>query len=58
VAFFYENIAIINDTSRVTRMMIVSDGPSCGVTCDHQYDKSRGVFYAARVVNYAPNKHL
>ncbi len=29
---YYKNITIVNDTSRVLRMTIVSDAPSCGVT--------------------------
>jgi hypothetical protein len=49
---------IVNDASRVVRMMIVSDTPSCGITYDCDSDDSRGVIYALRVINYAPREHL
>jgi hypothetical protein len=29
---YHKNITILNDTSRVVRMMIVGDAPSCGIT--------------------------
>jgi hypothetical protein len=34
------------------------DAPSGGVNCDHNYDYSRGVNYAPRVISYAPGEHL
>jgi hypothetical protein len=48
---------VLNDTSRVVSMTIVSDTTSCGVTYDHHSD-SRSVIYAPRVVNYANIEHL
>jgi len=45
---YYKSIMIINNTSIVVRMMIISDAPSCGVTYDHQSDNSRGVIHAPR----------
>jgi hypothetical protein len=29
----YKNITIINDTSRVARITIISHAPGCGITC-------------------------
>ncbi len=49
---------IVNDTSRIIRIMIVSDAPSCGITYGHHSYDTRGVIYAPRVVNYAPRQHL
>jgi hypothetical protein len=51
---YYKNIAVINDTSRVVRMMIVSVALSCGVTYNCHSDDSRGVIYSPRVINHAP----
>ncbi len=45
---------IVNDTSGVIRITIVSDAPHCGVTYDHHLDDSRGVIYSPRVINYVP----
>jgi hypothetical protein len=45
---YYKNITIINDTSRVIKMMIVSDAVSCGITYDCHSDNFRGVIYAPR----------
>ncbi len=40
---------IINDTSIVIRMTIISDSPSCGITFNHQSaNTSRGVIYCPR----------
>ncbi len=44
-------ITIVNDTSRVVRMMIVTGAPSCGVTNVRHSDDSRGVINA-------PKEHL
>ncbi len=49
---------IVNDTTRVVRMMIICDTPNCGITYDHHSDNSRGVIYAPRVINNAPREHL
>jgi hypothetical protein len=45
---YHKNIMIVNSTSRVVRMTIVSDAPSCGVTYDCHSDDSRGVISAPR----------
>ncbi len=45
---YYKNITIVNDTSRVVRMTIESDAPSCGVTNDCHPDISRSVICAPR----------
>ncbi len=45
---YYKNIMIINDTSKVVRMTIVSDTPSGGITFDHHSDAARGVIYCPR----------
>jgi hypothetical protein len=45
---YYKHLMIVNDNSRVVRMSIISDAPSCGVTYDHHSDNSRGVIYAPR----------
>jgi hypothetical protein len=37
---YYKNITIVNDTSRVVRMMIISDAPSCGITYGCHSDES------------------
>ncbi len=42
-------ITIVNDTSKVIRMMTISDAPSCGITYDDHSDDSRDVIYAPRV---------
>jgi hypothetical protein len=34
---------IVNEPSRVIRMTIMGDAPSCGITYDHHSDDSRGV---------------
>jgi hypothetical protein len=49
---------IVNDASRVVRMMIVVDAPRCGISYNCHSDKSRGVIYTPRVVNYGPREHL
>ena len=48
---YCKNIMIINDTSRVIRMMIISDTSSCGITYDCHSDISKGGIYA-------PGEHL
>jgi hypothetical protein len=45
---YYKNITIVNDTSRVIIVTIVSDALSCGITYTHHSDKSRGVIYNPR----------
>ncbi len=49
---------IVNDTSRVVRMAIVSDAPMRGITYDRHSDNSRGAIYAPRVINNAPREYL
>ncbi len=49
---YYKNIKTVNGTSRVIRITIISDGPSCGITYSHSSDDSRGVIYTFRVINY------
>ncbi len=44
MACIIENITIVNDTSRVIRMVIVSDAPSCGITYDHHSGDSKVSF--------------
>jgi hypothetical protein len=51
---YHKNIMIVNDTSRVVRMTIISDAPSYGVTNYCPSDNSRCVIYAPRFINYAP----
>ncbi len=48
-----KNIRIVNDTSRVIRVTIISDALSCGITYDGHSDDSRDVTYAPRVINNA-----
>jgi hypothetical protein len=43
---YCKNIAIVNDTSWVIRMTIVSDAPSCDVAYNHPSDDSRDVITA------------
>ncbi len=43
----YKNITIVNDTSRVVRMVIVSDAPSCVIYGCHS-ENSGGVTYVLR----------
>jgi hypothetical protein len=47
---FYKTIRIVNDTSKVVRMMIERDAPCC--------DIARGFIYNTRINNYAPREHL
>ncbi len=49
---YYKNITIVNYTSRVLRITIVSDAQYCGVTYNC-YDDSRGAIYAPRDTNYS-----
>ncbi len=55
---YYKNIMIENDTSRVIRMMAVSDAPSCGIILvTLEVSLAHILFfiiYAPRVINYAP----
>jgi hypothetical protein len=44
----YHKNMIVKDTSRIFRMTIVSDAPSCGINYDCHSDNSRGVIYAPR----------
>jgi hypothetical protein len=48
---YYKNITIINETSKVVRVMIVSDAQGCGITYGCHSDYPKGVIYA-------PRKHL
>jgi hypothetical protein len=47
----HKNIMIEIDTSRIFRMTIVSDAPSCGINYGCHSDNSRDV-------TYAPREHL
>jgi hypothetical protein len=48
--FYYKDITIINSTSRVVRMTIISDTTTWSITYGQQL--------CSRVVNYSPREHL
>ncbi len=45
---YNKSITIVNETSRVIRMTIVTDAPGCGLTYDCYSDNFRGVIYPPR----------
>ena len=53
---YYKNITIVNYTSRVLRITIVSDALSYGITYSCLSGDSRGAIYAPRVINYSPKE--
>ncbi len=40
----------VNDSTRVIRMMIISDASTWSVTYDHHSDNSRGVIYDGNIL--------